>query len=141
MSELVFYEKPGCLGNARQKALLQRRGIWFMARDLSSRAWTVNSLRPFFGDLPVALWFNDSAPPVRSGELPIDRLDEMQALALMLRDPLLIRRPLLRLGRICQAGFGDGPVLAALGVRPDPGAALQACPARARSRPLCGDLR
>lgn len=137
MNELVFYEKPGCVGNARQQAVLARHGVRFLVQDLSTKAWTVDSLRPFFGDAPVAAWFNTTSPRVRSGEVPIDRLDERQAISLMLEDPLLIRRPLLRLGPLCQSGFVDGPVLAALGIRLPDGGDLQACP-RDRSAADCG---
>ncbi len=128
MTELVFYEKPGCVGNQQQKAELRSQGIQLQVRDLLSEPWTLSSLRPFFGDSPVAEWFNLSAPSVKSGELDIHTCTEAEALQLMLANPLLIRRPLLQLGGYRQSGYVDGPVLAALGVQLRPGEDLQSCP-------------
>ncbi|MGD9164543.1 MAG: ArsC/Spx/MgsR family protein, partial [Chromatiales bacterium] len=111
MSKLVFYEKPGCVGNGMQKTLLRNQGIVFEVRDLLSHPWTAESLRTFFGATAVEHWFNSSAPRVKAGQIPIDSLSESEALELMLQDPLLIRRPLLELGLVRQSGFVPGPVL------------------------------
>ncbi|MCG8023521.1 MAG: nitrogenase-associated protein [Candidatus Thiodiazotropha endolucinida] len=134
MSQLVFYEKPGCVGNHQQKALLNALGHTLEARDLLSEIWTPQSLRPFFTDKPVAEWFNLSAPQVKSGELRIDDLSEDQVLALMIEEPLLICRPLLQFESIRQSGFVPGPVLDALGVDLDPKQDLHSCPKTAGSR-------
>jgi len=128
MNELLFYEKPGCVGNGRQRALLRSHGHHPLIRDLLSEPWTAQRLRPFFGDRPVAEWFNLSAPRVKSGEIPIQELDASQALALMLEEPLLICRPLLQYGAAKQSGFMQGPVLDALGISLDPRQDLQSCP-------------
>jgi len=96
MSRIVFWEKPGCGGNARQKALLQQAGHELEVRDLLREAWTEERLLAFFGELPVAEWFNRSAPQVKNGEVVPERLDRQAALALLLATPLLIRRPLMQ---------------------------------------------
>ena len=54
MATVIFYEKPGCLSNARQKALLGAHGHRLHVRDLLAEAWTPERLRPFFGERPVA---------------------------------------------------------------------------------------
>ncbi|MFC5356693.1 ArsC/Spx/MgsR family protein [Azospirillum himalayense] len=105
MADVIFFEKPGCAGNNRQKALLAEAGHTVHARDLLSEPWTADRLRPFFGDRPVAEWFNRSAPAVKSGEVDPDALDEAAALALMLKAPLLIRRPLMQVGDRRDCGF------------------------------------
>lgn len=138
MDELVFYEKPGCVGNGMQKSLLHRQGIAFQVRDLLSHPWTAEALRAYFGAEPVTQWFNNSAPRVKSGEIAIDAVTQAEALELMLQDPILIRRPLLELGEIKQSGFVPGPVLAALQVNLDPSENLQDCPMDA-SQPVCED--
>jgi nitrogenase-associated protein len=127
MSGLVFYEKPGCVGNAQQKALLRSQGIEMEVRDLLSEPWSRESLRPFFGEQDIPDWFNSSAPKVKSGEVAIHDCSEEEALTMMLAEPLLIRRPLMAVGEIRQAGFEAGPVISALGVRL-PGEDLQTCP-------------
>ena len=137
MNELVFYEKPGCLGNRQQQALLLSLGHRLEVRDLLSEPWTAERLRPFFGERPVADWFNLSAPQIKAGELDIRSLDEQQALSLLLDEPLLICRPLLQQGELRQAGFVPGPVLDILGVTLAPGEDLQSCP-RDVAEPPCG---
>lgn len=128
MTGLLFYEKPGCMGNQQQKAQLRGHGIELVVHDLLTTPWTADTLRPFFGDTPVNEWFNLSAPAVKSGDVDIDHCTETQALQQMLANPLLIRRPLLQLGGIRQSGYVDGPVLKALGIVLDPGEDLQSCP-------------
>ncbi len=128
MPELIFYEKPGCVGNRRQKKLLLNLGYQLVVRDLLSEVWTAEGLRPFFADRPVAQWFNDSAHQVKDGTIDIHALDEEQALQLMLAEPILIRRPLMQFGEVRQSGFVAGPVLEVLGVVLDPDKDLQSCP-------------
>ncbi|OOZ36864.1 hypothetical protein BOW51_05275 [Solemya velesiana gill symbiont] len=128
MSPLVFYEKPGCIGNRQQKVLLESFGLQLDVRDLLSESWTKDSLRPYFSNLPVAEWFNMSAPTLKEGWFNIHELGEDQALSLMLAEPILIRRPLMRLGELKQGGFVDGPVLVALDINLDPEEDLQSCP-------------
>ena len=128
MAELIFYEKPGCVGNQLQKKLLQGLGHQLEVRDLISETWSAEALRPFFGDRPVAQWFNESAHKVKDGSIDIHGVDEAQALKLMLDEPMLIRRPLLQYGEVRQAGFVQGPVLDVLGIALDPEKDLQTCP-------------
>lgn len=138
MSVVVFYEKPGCMGNHRQKALLSSMGIRLDVRNLLAAPWTAAALRAFFGNEPVRQWFNSSAPQVRSGGLAIDTCDEQEALELMLAEPLLIRRPLLQFREHRQSGFIAGPVFDALGVHIDDAGDLQSCP-MSESDSRCGD--
>lgn len=96
MTHLIFYEKPGCGGNAKQRALLEAAGHTLERRNLLSEPWTAEKLLAYLLPLPVAQWFNRAAPRVKSGELVPEQLDADTALALLLREPLLIRRPLIR---------------------------------------------
>lgn len=95
MVEVIFYAKPGCQGNARQMQVLQSAGHHLVVRNLLSEPWTEERLRGFFGARPPAEWFNRSAVRVKSGEIDPDALNETEAMALLLADPALIRRPLL----------------------------------------------
>jgi nitrogenase-associated protein len=105
MASILFYEKPGCANNARQKQLLRAAGHTVITRNLLVEAWTAASLRAFFVELPVREWFNRAAPRVKSGEVIPERLDAADALTLMLADPLLIRRPLMECEGWRFAGF------------------------------------
>lgn len=116
MAMVIFYEKPGCLTNARQKQLLVAAGHTVIARNLLTEAWSAARLREFFGDRPVREWFNASAPAIKSGHIHPERLDEASALARMLEDPLLIRRPLWEVAGVRQVGFEPDVVAQWLGL-------------------------
>lgn len=105
MSCIVFYEKPGCATNRLQKQLLRATGLELDVRDLFDEHWTEERLRPFFSDKPVAEWFNMSAPAIKYGELNPQNLSEAEAFELLIKNPQLIRRPLIRYGAHFMAGF------------------------------------
>lgn len=110
MATVTFYEKPGCINNTRQKQWLTEAGHQVHAKNLLTEHWHPEALRLFFGDLPVKNWFNYSAPAVKHGEIEPDKLTEQQALALMVANPLLIRRPLMQVAERRMAGF-DQPTI------------------------------
>jgi nitrogenase-associated protein len=126
MAIVEFFEKPGCQTNTRQKVLLREAGHEVVERNLLTTPWTPASLRPYFGRQTVASWFNRSAPAIKQGEILPERLSEEQALTLMLAAPLLIKRPLLRVGQRCCAGFESAELLY-LGLDITPGAQLNRC--------------
>lgn len=105
MAHIIFWEKPGCQGNARQKEILLASGHELEVRDLLSEPWTTESLSRFFGERPVAQWFNPSNPRVKSGELDPAAIEAEAALAMMVAEPLLIVRPLMQVGQERLAGF------------------------------------
>lgn len=123
MALVQFYQKPGCATNARQIRALQAAGHGVIAKNLLTEPWTAEDLRSFFGDSPVASWFNPASPRIKSGEIDPRTSDAATALALMLADPLLIRRPLIEAGGEKCAGFDREPVLSLLGAPVD----LQGC--------------
>lgn len=132
MTHIVFYEKPGCGGNARQRALLEAAGHTLERRDLLGSAWTRETLLAFLAPLPVPAWFNRAAPRVKNGEIDPDHLDAEAALALLLAEPLLIRRPLMQRSDdgSRQVGFDADTVQAWVGLAPGsvrPGAPLEGC--------------
>ncbi|WP_256361249.1 hypothetical protein [Methylomonas koyamae] len=83
MATVHFYEKPGCLNNTRQKQLLSAAGHLLVVYDLLQQPWAKQQakLRSFFGDKPVAEWFNRSAPAIKQGLIDPEMLDEDQAIA------------------------------------------------------------
>ena len=135
MAHVTFWEKPGCAGNARQKALLGRSGHTLEVRNLLAEPWTAAALRAFFGARPVSEWFNKSSPRVKSGEVQPEALDEDGALTLMLADPLLIRRPLMESGGQREAGFEPERVAAWIGLAETPVPVTDACVHETENRP------
>ena len=96
--------------DARQKALLMASGHEVDVRNLLSEAWTPEMLRAFFGTRPVSAWFNPSAARIKSGEIDPHSIAASKALALMIEDPRLIRRPLLQVGARRETGFEQDQV-------------------------------
>jgi nitrogenase-associated protein len=108
MSVVVFYEKPGCAGNARQKALLEASGHTVIARNLLTTQWTRMQILAFLTLLPIPMWFNRNAPMIKRGDINPDSFDEGDAatvLSMLQTNPILIRRPLLEVDGVCRAGF------------------------------------
>jgi nitrogenase-associated protein len=116
MATVIFYEKPGCVNNTKQKALLQAAGHTVDARNLITEAWTDQRLQPFLRQYPVEEWFNRSAPMIKSGEVIPEHLDPTVALQLIIKQPLLIRRPLLQSGDRYAIGFDINEIEAWLGL-------------------------
>lgn len=105
MATIIFYEKPGCVNNTKQKALLIAAGHTVDARNLLTERWTVQQLQRFFGHRPIAECFNPTAPLITSGVVIPEQLDRATALQLMIAHPLLIRRPLIQSGDRYAVGF------------------------------------
>ncbi len=126
--KVIFWEKPGCIGNRQQKLLLRQHGVQLDVRDLLAQRWTAEALRQFFADKPVAEWFNQSAPDIKLAVIDTSAVTEQQALDLMLNKPLLICRPLMQLGELRQSGFVAGDVLDHLNIQLQVDQDLQSCP-------------
>ena len=136
MAMIVFYEKPGCINNTRQKQVLIGSGHDVVALDIRVQTWTPDSLRPFFGDRPVADWFNPAAPRVKSGAVTPAAMDADEALAAMCQDPLLIRRPLIESDGRRMAGFDETVLDSWLGLEPLDAPLPRDCP---RDHGACPD--
>ncbi|MGK7960687.1 ArsC/Spx/MgsR family protein [Crocosphaera sp.] len=137
MANVTFYEKPGCKNNTKQKNLLLAAGHTLEAKSLLTESWTTEKLRPFFGDLSVNLWFNKSAPRIKSGEVIPDNLSEEKALQLMMADPLLIRRPLIEVDGVYRVGFDPETIDAWIGLNPENPVTedLETCPRSHEQKP------
>ena len=116
MAIIEFYEKPGCISNARQKQLLQDAGHEVIERNLMAEPWDTETLKRFFGDSPITEWFNPSAKAMKLGLIFPECLTESQALRLLAADPALIRRPLLKVGERHEMGFDPDLIKAWIGL-------------------------
>ena len=74
MAKVIFWEKPGCRGNAKQKEILIASGHELDVRNLLTEVWTAKKLRAFFGERPVPEWFNPSNPQLNHYGLKVHRL-------------------------------------------------------------------
>ncbi len=134
MATIVFYEKPGCGNNTKQKVWLAASGHTVLPKNLLIEKWTTEKLRPFFGEMAVEKWFNPSAPSVKSGEIDPAAYTEVEALAMMVEQPLLIRRPLMDIDGELRAGFEAKAVDAWIGLN-DSQLKDEPCPICLRSEP------
>ena len=105
MARVIFYGKPNCRNNIKQKTLLTAAGHEVISFNILIEPWTIERLYSFFDNLPVTEWFNKAAPRVQSGEVVPRIIDPQTALLLMIQDPLLIRRPLIEIDDRREAGF------------------------------------
>lgn len=117
MAVVVFYEKPGCANNSRQKQWLLESGHEVIEQNLLTHDWCSSEILRFFNKLPVSQWFNTSAPRVKYGDIDPTTLDEEGAIVLMLADPLLIRRPLMQVNESTMVGFDCDAVDRWIGLR------------------------
>lgn len=135
MAIVNFYEKPGCINNTRQKALLRAAGHHVIAHDLLREPWTPERLYLFLRELAVEQWFNPTARAITTGLVVPSQLDADTALELMVRDPLLIRRPLLEVGGDRQVGFDPAAIDRWIGLTvATPAPDLETCPRSAALR-------
>lgn len=143
MAHIVFYEKPGCGGNARQRALLEDAGHTLDRRSLLDGPWEASTLLAFLGSRPVGDWFNRASPRIKGGEVVPERLGRDEAIALLIADPLLIRRPLMRRDDgATLVGFEVDEVERFVGLAPSAAGrprSLEGCAARAASDPAPED--
>lgn len=130
MTHILFYEKTGCINNTKQKKLLAEAGYQVEARDLLNESWSREALARYFGNMPVADRFNQSAPQVTSGAVVPQQLDEETAYELMIAEPILIRRPLMKIGEHYLVGFNEEQVNNVLTINLEEKAHgdLEACP-------------
>lgn len=101
----TFYEKTGCSGNAKQKELLKSHNISFSVKSLLDTSWSKETLSEFFKGLEVIDIFNPFAPQIRDKEIDINTLSKDEAITLMIKNPILIKRPLLDINGVKVCGF------------------------------------
>lgn len=109
MAVIKFFGKPGCINNEKQKKLLREAGHELEDINILNHSWTKDYLRSFFGSEPVSSWFNITAPAITRGGFKAEECSEEEAISAMIKDRLLIKRPLMEIGN--ERFFGFSPVL------------------------------
>ena len=123
----TFYEKTGCSGNAKQKELLKSHNISFSVKSLLDTPWTVETLSEFFKGLELIDIFNPFAPQIRDKQIDINTLSKDEAIELMIKNPILIKRPLLDINGIKLCGFNIKQINKLLNVNIDTNEKLNTC--------------
>lgn len=110
-------------------------GHTVFAKSLLTEPWTRERLLEFFGSRPVATWFNRAAPKVKSREIIPEQVSADEALAIMLTEPLLIRRPLLEADGRREIGFDIELIDAWLGLNRKLDVDMESCSKRDKPCP------
>ncbi|WP_345984483.1 ArsC/Spx/MgsR family protein [Sulfurimonas sp. HSL-1656] len=110
MTLVLFYEKPGCATNARQKKLLYKAGCTLIVQNLLALNMGPDELRTYLDERPVAEWFNPNAPAVKEGRVDPTAFNAETALSMLLQDPILIRRPLISVNGHRMCGFDQAKI-------------------------------
>lgn len=107
MTDITFFEKPGCINGEKQKAILRAAGHSLCCIDILSYSWNREKLLAFVaGKAPVEM-MNHTAPAIKKGEIIPDRLSFTEAVEMMVADPVLIKRPLVEVDGLSIQGFMD----------------------------------
>jgi nitrogenase-associated protein len=123
----IFYEKTGCSGNAKQKELLKKHNISFTVKSLLDTKWTFEVLSEFFIGLDVKDIFNPFAPQIKNEEINILNIKKDEAINLMIKEPILIKRPLLEINGVKLCGFNIEQINNLLNTKIDTNKKLNTC--------------
>jgi arsenate reductase (glutaredoxin) len=105
VADIIFFEKTGCINNTKQKELLTLAGHSVRAVDLIKHNWEKEEILMFFNQKPVTDWFNMMAPLIKSGEIIPVEYSKEEAIALLLKEHILIKRPLMIINGEYIVGF------------------------------------
>ncbi|QKF82327.1 ArsC/Spx/MgsR family protein [Halarcobacter ebronensis] len=125
--KITFYEKPGCAGNKKQKDVLKANGVDFEVKSMLSQKWDTQTLNSFFYGLEKEQIINQFAPQIKSGELNIANYTKDELIKLMIKEPLLIKRPLIEVDDIRICGFDISKLNLALNLEIDTNKEIGTC--------------
>jgi nitrogenase-associated protein len=111
MIPIIFYEKPGCVNNTKQKKKLVDFGFNVISTNLLKTNFSKEQLLSFFGEKSVKDCINPNAPVVKNKELNVNNISDENLLTLMIADPILIKRPLIAIGSNKFCGFDLNKIL------------------------------
>lgn len=113
--DMDFFEKPGCINGEKQKRILRAAGNTLNCIDILTFPWQKELLLPFVtGKVPTEM-MNSTAPAIKRGEIDPASLNFEEALTMMVASPILIKRPLIRIGDLHIQGFTDARLQPFLG--------------------------
>lgn len=126
--EILFYEKTGCIGNAKQKKLLSDYGIKFKTLSLLDTKWSFESLSDFFNGLTKDEMINPFAPSEELEKIDILSISKDDLVKYMIKNPILIKRPLISIGEVKMCGFDIPKINSALKLHICEKLTINSCP-------------
>jgi nitrogenase-associated protein len=110
MNIVIFYEKPGCTANKKQKRMLRSSGCVVIERNLLKHGMSSDELYSFFENRLIPDWFNPNAPQIKTGHINPNKLSKEEAMNLLFIEPILIKRPLMIINKQKLCGFDQKEV-------------------------------
>ena len=107
MKIVIFYKKPGCVTNAKQKTRLRNAGCMVIERNILKHQMGKEQMSMFFEGKPIEKWFNHNAPLIKNEEVDLSKLNRDEALELLVSNPIMIKRPLLIIKDKMISGFDE----------------------------------
>jgi len=107
MAFIQFFEKPGCINGEKQKRILIEAGNVLDCVNILEHPWSREELTPFVAGKPPSSIMNHTAPAIKKGEIVPADLHYDDAISLMIENPILIKRPLIRVDGLSIQGFTD----------------------------------
>jgi nitrogenase-associated protein len=107
MAFIQFFEKPGCINGEKQKNILVEAGNVLECVNILAHTWSREELAPFLAQKEPSLIMNHTAPAIKKGEIVPADLHYDEAVSLMIENPILIKRPLIRVDGMSIQGFMD----------------------------------
>ncbi len=107
MAIIQFYEKPGCINGEKQKHILMKAGHTLECVNILEYAWTREELTSFLAAEDPEMIMNHTAPAIKNGELVPADMQYEEAVSLMMENPILIKRPLIKVDGMSIQGFMD----------------------------------
>lgn len=107
MAFIQFFEKPGCINGEKQKNILIEAGNILECLNILEHSWNREELALFIAVKDPTLIMNYTAPAIKKGEIIPANLSYDEAVTLMIENPLLIKRPLIRVDGMSVQGFTD----------------------------------
>ena len=105
MAKITFFEKTGCINNTKQKKILERGGHELECLSILEYPWTTRELLPFVNGKEVHEIMNFTAPEIKDGTIDPEKLSFDEAVNLMVKKPILIKRPLIIVENTFIQGF------------------------------------
>lgn len=107
MKRLTLYTKSGCTSCQKARQFLLSNGIHYAERDIFKHPLDERELRALAEHRPLAELFSFRSPSVKALGLAERALSDEEMLDWMLREPRLIRRPLLVREQSVVVGFDE----------------------------------
>ena len=82
----------------KAKELLSQKNVEINERDFFKNRFNKADITGLLGDKPASEMFNFKSPSLKKLGLDKDKLDNEDLIGLMLKEPRLVRRPVVRIG-------------------------------------------